>query len=259
MRPRALAAAFPFLMLACRTAGPVLTPLSAEDPRPAALLAAWGRDAEARHALRGRARLAVDGAGGALHVRGQNIVALERPARLRVEVLGFLEQTIAVLVTDGERYQVFRADTHAYADGPVRADLLWQQAGLPVTPEEAIDLLLGAPAPDPALAAVFAQGDERGDVALELADEQGRVRRRACFDAEGRLLWLEAIGVDGALRWRAEYSDYTELGGVAFARDVSLDGAGTKAEISLSDVELNPVLPAALFRLPAPAPDGRGG
>jgi hypothetical protein len=40
---------------------------------------------------------------------------------------------------------------------------------------------------------------------------------------------------------------------------VSLDGAGTKAEISLSDVELNPVLPAALFRLPAPAPDGRGG
>jgi len=86
---------------ACRTPAPIAVPLPPDDPRPAALLDAWARAAGERHGLRARARLAVDGADGALHLRGKQILVLERPAYLRVEILGLLNQTVAVLVTDG--------------------------------------------------------------------------------------------------------------------------------------------------------------
>ena len=90
-----------------------------------------------RHALRGRARLAVDGGDGAVRLRGKQIVVLERPARLRVEVLGFLNQTVAVLTTDGERFELFRSGDRSYETGAVHPDLLWQEAHLALTPEEA--------------------------------------------------------------------------------------------------------------------------
>ena len=82
----------------------------------------------ARRGLSGRARLAVDGHDGALRLRGSQRVALERPARLRVEVLGLFDQTLAVLVTDGERYQFFRANDRTWESGPVGPDLLWTHA-----------------------------------------------------------------------------------------------------------------------------------
>jgi hypothetical protein len=250
---------------ACRTLAPVAIPLAPDDPRPALLLDAWAHAAGERRGLRARARLAVDGGSGAVRLRGKQILVLERPSRLRVEILGLLGQTVAVLTTEGERFELFRAEDRSYETGDVHPDLLWEQAYLALTPEEAIDLLLGLPAPDRSLALVAALGDGAGGVSLELADAAGRLRRRAGFDAEGRLRWLEALDGADALVWRAEFDEYAAVGGEPFAHAVSIEvSAGrTRAEISLRDVELNPELPPDIFRLRAPEgagaqPDGGG-
>jgi hypothetical protein len=250
---------------ACRTPGPVAIPLPPDDPRPAVFLDAWARGAGERRGLRGRARIAVDGADGAVRLRGKEILVLERPAHLRVEILGLLNQTLAVLVTDGERFELFRAEDRSYETGAVYPELLWEQAHLALTPAEAIDLLLGLPAPDRSLAPVAALGDGNGGVRVDLADAGGRVRRRVDFDAEGRLRWLEVFDTAGALAWRAEFDEYAPVGGEPFAHTVSLEvSAGqTRAKISLRDVELNPELPPDIFRLRAPGrsdaqPDGGG-
>ena len=89
-------------------------PLPSDDPRPAALLEAWHAHTASREALQATARLAVDAAGagangGDLSFRSKQRMWLERPAQLRVEVLGFLDTTLAVLVTDGERYSLFQS------------------------------------------------------------------------------------------------------------------------------------------------------
>ena len=253
---------------ACQTPVPVAIPLPPDDPRPAALLEAWTRAAGERRGLRGRARLAVDGANGAVRLRGKQILVLERPSQLRVEILGLLNQTVAVLTTDGERFELFRAEDRSYETGSVHPDLLWEQAYLALTPEEAIGLLLGLPAPDRSLAPVAALGDAAGGVSLELADAARRLRRRAGFDVEGRLRWLEVLDGADALVWRAEFDEYAAVGGEPFAHAVSIEvSAGrTRAEISLRDVELNPELPPDIFRLRAPEgagtqsdePDGGG-
>ena len=85
------------------------------------------RTKSSRQALRGRARLAVDDAKGRVKVRGRQLLVVERPARLRVEVQGLLDQTVAVLVVDGDRYELFRADDRSYRSGvlPPGLLLLW--------------------------------------------------------------------------------------------------------------------------------------
>ena len=259
------AALFVALLLAaagCRTA-PTRLPLAADDPRPSALIRTWQERASERRALRGNARLAVDGEG--LEVRARQILVVERPSRLRVEVQGLLSQTLAVLVTDGPRYQLFRAEDRSFETGEVHPGLLWRVASLDLTPEEAIDLVLGAPRLDAALAPVraFEAGD--GEIGVELGDGSGSVRERRSFDSEGRLRRVERLAEAGDVVWSARFDDYALVSGMALAHAIRLEaGVPTvRAELVLSAVELNPTLSADLFVLrpgvPVGAPDGEGG
>jgi len=249
---------------ACRTVLPAI-PLAPDDPRPAAFLAQWDEAVQERRALRGRARLAVDGGDGDVRIRANQIVALERPARLRVEVQGFLNQTAAVIATDGERFEIFRSGDRSYETGMVYPALLWQEAHLALTPEEAVAVLLGAPAPGAGLVPARAVDAGDGLIRMDLVDDELRVRRRAAFDASARLREFEVVGDDGVVLWRAQFGDYASIGGVAFAHTIVLDVAAgvSHVEISLRDVELNPELPPELFQLRAPpgtgALEGEGG
>jgi hypothetical protein len=105
--------------------------LREHDPREAAA----GRRPASRGAARGLARhtggsrrapgdarLAVDAAGAGdggrdLALRSKQRMWLAKPAQLRVEVLGFLDTTLAVLVTDGERYSLFESQEQRLQEG----------------------------------------------------------------------------------------------------------------------------------------------
>jgi hypothetical protein len=249
---------------ACKTVAPAV-PLPSDDPRPAAFLKQWGAAAGARHGLRGRLHLAVDGYDGEIRFRGNQIVALARPASLRVEVLGFLNQTAAVIATDGERFEVFRSDDRSYQTGAVYPGLLWRQAHLALTPREAVEVLLGAPAPGAGL--VPAQAVETGGdlVRMDLVDAEQRVRQRAAFDADSRLREFEVVDDDGTVRWRARFDDHAVVDGTFMPHTIVLDVTTgvTHVEISLRDVELNPRLAPAVFQLRDPARiqsrEGTGG
>jgi len=248
--------------LACRTIPPPM-PLAVDDPRPAALLARWKAEVASRASLRGRARLAVDSQAG--RVRGRQIVVLERPAKLRVEVLGLLNQTAAVITTDGDRFEVFRVGDRSYETGRMRPDLLWREARLALVPAEAVAVLLGVPAPGAGLTLANAVRTHEGWIEVDLVDRDGRRRQRAVFDASERLRSFAVLDDDGSTRWRAVFDDYAPVGASQLPHAIVLDviEGGTHAEIELSDLELNPELPVDIFRLRAPAEveavEGGGG
>src|SRR5262249_18076980 len=131
--------------LACATGPRAPRPLPAEDPRPAALLSGLAHAAEGRRTLRGVAQLALEGPNGS--GRARQVLVLERPARLRVEGLGVLDPTLLVLTTAGGRSRLLRVPERSFDSGPVYPDLLRDVAGLAVTPEQAVELLLGVPLP----------------------------------------------------------------------------------------------------------------
>ena len=257
-----IAAATLLLSAACRTpVPPSLAPLPADDPRPRLVLDSWNGRTAARTALRAVARLAVDGTDEQVHIRGKQVLVVERPASLRVEVLGFLNQALAVLVTDGERFEVARAQDGSYETGAVDPLLLWNEARIALTPEEAAAVLLGAAAENDDWTVDSASSDGQGGLHMGLADPAGAVRLRVVFDRAGRLEDVERLGPEGEVVWRVHYADYRDVGGVPFAHTIRLDtrAGGTRAEIGLRDVELNPALPPDIFRLRGDGVTGGSG
>ncbi len=158
------------LALGCASVQPVA--LSEDDPRPRRWLETWREDARERESLRAVLKLSVD---GEVRLRSTQRVVAERPSRLRVEIIGLLDQVVAVLVIDGERYELLRAEDRSYESGVVTADLLWEQARIDLMPEEAIGLLLSAPVLDPTLRPARALDLGRGAMAIELADPLDRL------------------------------------------------------------------------------------
>ncbi len=253
MKRAAVGTALLLCATACATHAPV-QPLPPDDPQPRLLLEDWIERAGERRALRGRARLAVDREDGAIHLRVKQLVLLERPSSLRVEVLGFLNQSHAVLVTDGDHFEVYRARDHSYESGQVDDRLLWNEAGISLSPEEAVAVLLGVPTFEPNLSPSRAVRDGEGRIRIDLTDDEGVLRQRVTFDPAGPLHGFELLDTSGEMLWKAQFREYRDVGGISFAHAISLDVAAgmTHAEISFRAVELNPALSPELFQLRLP-------
>ncbi len=227
---------------------PLGSPLPRGDSRPSRFLEALLATGAERRALRGVADLGLDGPEGS--ARAKQIVFLERPARLRVEVLGFLNQSVAVLTTDGERFHLFRAEDRSVEEGEVRPTLLWEVAGIALQPDAAVRVLLGVPGvPDGALA-LPPRGTREGGVRVGFA--HGGFVTILEFDSKGELSrWrLERDGAGEALV-EATYSEYLPLAGTRFAHQIDLRDYlhGTRAQVQWKDVVLNPDLPREVFRI----------
>ncbi len=236
--------------LACTTTPlPSRTPLDPADPRPEAWLRAHEERADARSTLRGALRLSLDAPD--LRFRRPQRLALRRPADLRLEVLGLFGQVAAVLVTDGVTFQSYDAANGEIESGYVTDDLLWRIARVDLAPEEAVELLLGAPLPS--AGASVAEAFERGPggISLDLRDEGGRLRERIDFDDRGRLADFVQYDANERIAWHASFGDYREHGGDDYAFDLHLRFPDVEAEATLAfdDATLHADLADELFAL----------
>lgn len=281
------------LALACRSTAPpgILhgTPLPVDDARATRVLDTYLAVTAARTGLRGSARVVLTGPDFKLN-RPQNIV-VERPARLRFEVIGLFEQLAAVIVSDGERYGFYDASTGKMEEGPLTPTLLWELAQVDVEVAEAVGILLGSPQPTAgsARAAVWLEAEDRLGVAFAKgrralrpdcpADPERGWRDAACFaeaadlagggdafvfDLAGRLVELRAYEADGVLRYRARFEDYGGIGEgagrIEFPNLVTIDSPEMRSEarFAWNRVMLASGLSDRLFRLPERRA-GRGG
>lgn len=293
LAPLLLSVVFVLLTFACRSTPPpgILhgAPLPLDDARASRVVDAQLELGASRNALRGSARVALAGPDFKLN-RPQNIV-VERPARLRFEVIGLFEQLAAVLVSDGERYGFYDAGTGEMEQGPITPNLLWELAQVDVEVAEAVGILLAAPQPAPfsVRAAVWLEAEDR--IAVAFANGSRRVRREcaanpeqgfrdaACFgdaadlalggdaflfDPTGRLVELRSFDAGGALRYRARFEDYAGMGEgkdrVEFPNLVTIESPAMRSEARFAwkRVMLADELSDRLFRLPERGA-GRGG
>lgn len=202
------------------------------DPQRAqALLDGLRERGSERHALRGIASLAFDGTAGS--IRSRQVIVVEMPGRLRIEVQGFLSQSVAVLVTDGERFDLFRAEDRSRRSGPVYPGLLFEVAQIDLTPEEGVALLLGLPPDSGSLLLASAAGLDDGGVRIDRVDTEGVLRQRIDFDAQGRLARVEAYEPGERLLWSAEYRDYRDAAGLAFAHEIVLWFPSSQTQVEL--------------------------
>jgi len=219
---------------------------------PAGIVARWSQQVAERKGLRARLRLSVDSeagdAGAPLHVRSRQRLALERPDRLQVVLLGPLRTAVAILVTDGSRYRLSWADGRIES-GEVHGALLWELTGLDIDAAEAVDLLLGMPRLPEARGAKRTFALPGGGIRVELLDGEGEPAGLVDFDAWGRLQGFEAAGASAGFAVR--FGDYAQVDGKPFAHRIEVQSGGVQAELELSDVELDPELAEDMFQVEA--------
>jgi hypothetical protein len=257
-RRRAAACLLALLVAGCRTPVALGPPLSADDPRPRAWVERLAAEAESLRSLRGRARVSIDGSRGAAFAR--QLLIVERPARLRLEILGMLGQRVAVLATDGVRYDLYRAELPGIETGDVHEEILWEAAGLPLTAEEAVRLALGTPIGKSARIDSALELGGEGGIRVDLEGSPDAARVTLEFAAEGQLARYVRRTVAGTAVLDARYGDYRDVDGRSFAHriEVEFPAADTHAQILFQSVELNVELPERLFRLELPAADPQG-
>lgn len=244
---RVLACAL-LLLGGCRTApAPPGETLAPTAPEVQAAIADLAAEVAARSSLRGSARVSLEGARGSSFAR--HLVVLERPARIRLEVMGLVGQRVAVLATDGERFDLFRAETGQVESGVVHPGLLGEVAGVPLSPEELVAVLLGG-LPLPLVEPRTALRGADGRLALSWPARDGETLR-AILDAAGRLRALRVGDASGQEHVAVAWEDYRPVGTTSFAHRVELDFAsrGLRAEVDFRQIELDPELPEGLFRL----------
>jgi outer membrane lipoprotein-sorting protein len=239
------------LALAACPRGGVPRDLAADPER---LVAELRERQDRAQRVRGMARVRIDAPG----MKGtvNELVAAEKPARVRLETLDFFGNPVAVLVADGDRFGFYDARSHTYWRGDATPENVSRFLPVVLEPAELVTILCGS-APLLPGRPLEAQPLERrarlvigaGEVGQQLvlgdglAVESSRVRRTAATAAE------EAAFYD------LEFGRFRDLGGVRFPIEVRLEAASARSTVRMTwrdDVEVNGRLERALFDLAPP-------
>jgi hypothetical protein len=180
-----------------------------DDARARDVLTAHLASASQRHALRGSARVAIESIDFRLN-RPQRI-AIERPGRLRFEVLGLFDVLAAMLVSDGREFGFFDASTGEITRGTMTPDVLWELAQLDLEADEVVDLLLASPTPGQDYEICEVWLDAESGWSIVYADGASRIAEVFRFDVHGLLREVRAIGADGATRYVAVFEAHAPL------------------------------------------------
>jgi hypothetical protein len=217
-------------------------PLAIDDARALEIAADHRERTKRSQALRGSARVVLEGPDFKLN-RPQRI-AIARPGKLRFEVLGLFDVLAAMLVSDGREFGFFDASTGEVTRGLMTADLLWHLAQLDLEAEEVVDLLLATPTPseEMGLAGIWLDADagitfaysrigasggvvdgtrcpgvwlddsDEGGACTASVGDLGRGAEIFRFDAHGLLREMRSVDPGWVTRYRASFEDYAEIG-----------------------------------------------
>ncbi|MFQ5735475.1 MAG: hypothetical protein ACE5GY_01260 [Thermodesulfobacteriota bacterium] len=148
-------------------------------------------------------------------VKGRALIAAERPDRFRIEVLGPLNSTLALFVSDGHGLYIF-------SDGK-SARYEWKdpRVPFPFRPVEVVSALLGA------------RPEGAGDYALSM-------------DGDGHITDIVKKG-DGEPLLTAAMSDYRTVSGADVPFSITIEDGKKRLGVRYSAVEVNPELGTDFF------------
>lgn len=207
--------------------------------------------AERRAALRGlraMARLSYASPEESRTVR--QLVVVERPDRLRFEILSPFGTAFVLAAADGVLAAWVRDESTVYR-GTASAENLQRYAQVELAVPTAVDLLLGTPPLRSDPTSVVSADDD----AVELWQETARVVQVAWFTPALEPLRYEQRDADGRVLLRTTFGAYVGLDGARVATQLAIEQpqAQRRIGIAFSEPEVNPVLADTVFALKTPA------
>jgi len=183
-------------------------------------------------------------------IRASEVLLVEPPARLRIEVLSIFG--IAwILATDGEVLDIYSREDDTIYRGTPTPELIAHYLPVPLALDEITELLLGRPPKrDVAEAGAVAWEPETGLLRLTIGLRGGGTETMWFNGAAGLLVRCEERASDGALRFDLRIKAYREVSAALLGSDITIVGpGGAHVRLAYARSELNPMLSADLFRL----------
>jgi hypothetical protein len=176
-------------------------------------------------------------------------VAVERPAKVHVEVLDFFGRPTVLWVSDGAVFGLFQGDQGVYCHGPASPENLSRFLPIRLPEGQLVQLLLGEPPRDGDARATASYDEGQNAYVLSL---EGALGPQALTVEPGTFRIRRSV-VQGGYPYQADFGDFGG-GPFHFPKRMRLDAKrdNTQLELRYTGVELNPSLPAALFVPQAP-------
>lgn len=235
---------FWLFLAGCRPAVPPVatSPLTSE-----ALLLRLTANRGSFHSLKGLASIRAEIDGRVTNAR--QVLLMEKPARLRAEVLGLFGQPALQVAVDRGQLAVHVVQEGRYLKGAATAGNLARFTRMPLGVDDLVRLAL-YDVPLIPYGESTLRTDERGYL-LRLEASRGD-RQDLLFDTLGRLYGVEYFR-GGELLLKVGYQRFAEQQG-GFPRELSLEMPVRRTSLTLvySDLELNPELAGDRFTLTPP-------
>jgi len=226
----------------CSLTPPVPKPLIAES----LLWQALDRQQQAFSSLRGLAKIRVENFTGPQS--STQVVLVEKPDRFRAEVLSMFGQPLLSVASDGQQLSVSIPSRRQFFQGTPNAENLLRFTRIPLEMTDLVHLLLHQV---PQIDAHRSYAEPGPSLVIEGAEGY---RQRLDFDHA--LTLVGATYFDQASRpWMTvRYTDFAADARMFPQRvEIDLPQAEVAAQVTLSELEINPVLSADKFRLSVPA------
>ncbi len=206
--------------------------------------------------VRGRARVRVESPGTSGTV--DELVAAEKPDRLRLETLDFFGNVATVLVADGKRFALYDAREGVLYRGDATPENVSRLLPLTLPAEEIATMLCGSA---PLLPAAPVSVEPDGAL-LRLALASGGAHQALGIGAEAAVEWSHLRRGAAAGSAPGEGPDYDlafdvfrHRGGARFPTEVDLSAPSARVRVALrwkDDLEVNGPAEPGLFRLEPP-------
>lgn len=179
---------------------------------------------------------------------GNQVLLIEKPDRLRAEVLSLFGSPVLLLTADGEELDVLLPFENEFYTGSASPENLGRFVRLPLQLKDLVRVLLYQP---PIISAERVTGyDLNGDGWL-VERHNPPYRQELFFDAQRRLVEVKYYNRSG-LSLAIDYDKFSDEGRMPQQFEINFPKYETTASLKFSDLEINGELDPNLFKLTIP-------
>jgi hypothetical protein len=227
--------------------------------RDAAALRDQVREAQERvRSVRGSARVSVTSP--AVSGSFQELVAAERPDRVRLETLDFFGNPAALLVAADGRFAFLDARANVFYRGDATPENVSRLLPVVIPVEELVTILCGSAPLLPGRAGEVAAKEDVLVLALAAGDAIQRVAVGQAATVRWSRVRRTAVGAGGAVQevasaYDLEFHAFEPVAGILFPMQVRLDAAAARSRVDLDwkeDLQVNGALERSLFQAAPP-------
>lgn len=152
--------------------------------------------------------------GASGHIRAREQFTVRRPASLRLDVMSPLGVALTV-AADNEQIAVFNPSDNTLIRGPASAATLERFVRIPMTPAQAVQLMLGLPPDNDIVSAAPGGFTTERDMTVVSYNRPGTGSYELGFQG-GQLSLVRARDTARQLRYEVRYSDFRDIGAMKF-------------------------------------------